>query len=46
MPDPDDFHAFQSTSGSSETESGCFTKIVLWLALLLGLLWLIGKLGQ
>ena len=44
MPDPDDFHAFQSTSDSSGVAPGGFKKIALWLFLILGLFWLIGKL--
>lgn len=46
MPDLNDFHAFQSTSGGSNSGSGigcsggCFT----WILVILALLWIIGKL--
>ncbi len=45
MTDLDDFHAFQSTTDSSRVEPRGFQKIALWLFIILGLLWLIGKLS-
>ncbi len=45
MPDLDDFHAFQSTTsgsgsnGHSSGSAGCLT----WVLVVIGILWIIGK---
>lgn len=44
MPDINDFHAFKSTSsGGSSGGSGCSGSVLLWIMIIIGVLWLIGK---
>ena len=42
MPDMNDFHAFKSTSTGSGG-GGCSGSILLWIMIIVGVLWLIGK---
>lgn len=44
MPDMNDFHAFKSTSsGGSSSGGGCSGSVLLWIMIIVGVLWLIGK---
>ena len=44
MPDMNDFHAFKSTSsGGSSGAGGCSGSILLWIMIIVGVLWLLGK---
>lgn len=47
MPDLNDFHAFQNTSGGNGSGGGlgCSGSIFTWALVIIGILWLIGKLA-
>lgn len=42
MPDMSDFHAFKSTSFGG-SRGGCSSSVLLWIMIIVGVLWLIGK---
>ena len=47
MPDINDFHAFKSTSSSNSSGgSGCSGSILFWVMIIVGGLWLIGKISS
>ena len=43
MPDLNDFHAFESTTGGSSGGGGCSGTIFLWILVVVGIIELIGK---
>ena len=49
MPDMNDFHAFKSTSGGSGGDlgcgTGCLSPTVITVAIILFIIYLVGKLG-
>jgi len=46
MPDMNDFHGFKSTSGGSGCSGGgCSGSVFTWILIIIGVLWLIGKLS-
>ena len=47
MPDMDDFHAFNSTSGGSGGGGGlsCGGSMFTWMLVVIGIRWLIGKIA-
>lgn len=44
MPDMNDFHAFQSTSGGSNGGAGCSGGCLTWILVGVAILWIVGKL--
>lgn len=46
MPDLNDFYAFKSTSGDDSGNSlGCGGNVFIWLLVIAGIIWLIGKIS-
>ena len=43
MPDMNDFHAFKSTSSGESSGGGCSGSVLLWIMIVFGVMWLIGK---
>jgi len=43
MPDMNDFHAFKGTSSGGSSGDGCSGSVLLWIMIIIGVLWLIGK---
>lgn len=43
MPDLNDFHAFESTTGGSSSRGGCSGTLFIWILVIIGILELIGK---